>query len=113
MDLSEVIAATETTTGAPVAMKATPIAKAFTVTHETAETTLLALAEHYDARRDRQAANAAKVLSAYGKEVEGRGAGFTAALAAPLLAELRRFLELAERANASAAHNRELYNESK
>ena len=80
-----------------------------TITHETAATTFLALAEYYDNRRDAAVEGAAKIIAAYGQEVQKRGNGMTAAVAAPLLAEMRRYLDAADAAQHKAERNRALH----
>lgn len=82
-----------------------------TVPHETAATTYAALAEHYDGRRDNAMQGAAKVLSGYSAEMDKRT--MTAAIAAPFLAELRRYLDSAEKLNKSATINQQLHNAAK
>lgn len=115
MNLDAILDASSGETTAQARRTATPAAPStpVTITHETAATTFLALAEHYDARRDAAVENAAKVLSAYGKEMQTRGQGMTSAVATPLLAEARRFLDAADQLNTSAARNRALYLDAK
>lgn len=126
MNLDAVLEATAAATAAPVDSNINHKAKAeaatmapaqhaapVVVTTELAETTFLALAEFYDNRRDKAVMQLAQTLSGYGAELQKKGNGMTAAIAAPFLAEARRLLEASEKLNVSAARNRKLYNEAK
>lgn len=112
MNLDDILSASSdapTTVVPRSATTETPASAPVVITHETAATTYLALAEYYDARRDTAIESVAKVAHAYGQEMQKRGSGMTSAVATPLLAEMRRFLDAAEQMNHKADRNRALH----
>lgn len=69
-------------------------------------TTFTALAELYDSKRDKAVACLSGVVQAYAADCEKRGTGMTAAVAAPMLAEMRKYLDAADAAQERAATHR-------
>lgn len=75
---------------------------------ETDPTTFRALVELYDASRDKAIAGLAALTKSYGEELQKRDV--SSAIAAPLLAEMRKALDRADAAQArSVAHGRSMH----